>query len=131
MKHTRLLAFTVILALSFMGCSSTGALQGEEKVPLPKPFIEISQAAKEIHAKSPFTLKVDLMVPAGSFRSPQIPLPRLLTGGVHFNKRRRFQFGHSSSSIKGLMWDVFSFRTELIALSKGKRDLEFRWNLYC
>ena len=113
-----------IIVLSFLACMTFSGFGVDKKVSLPKPFIEITVDAKEIYAGHPFKLKIDLMGPAGSgFRSPQ---PSLRMERVRFSKRRRFQIVHSRTSVKGVMRDVLSFHTELIALSKGERDLEFR-----
>jgi len=108
-----------------MACLTFSVFGADKKVS-SQPFIEITVDTKEIHAGHPFKVKIDLMVPDRiQLSSPYQGLPKLLTEGIRFNKIRRFQLGLSRSSIKGHMWNVISYRTELIALSKGKRDLEF------
>ena len=125
MKHNPLFAFALIGALLFLACTSTDAPKTGGKVPNDKPFLTITKETKEVRVGSPFILKVELRAQKFTSSSGTIPLPRLRTEGVLYNNKNRFKIKHSTLPANGKLWHVFSYRTELVALNKGTRDIEF------
>jgi Mg-chelatase subunit ChlD len=113
----------ILIGLLVSEHSRIGVAWGADKA--ANATLLISKETKEVSVGSPFILKVELRAQKFTSSSGTIPLPRLRTEGVLYNNKNRFEIKSSTSPSNGNLWHVFSYRTELVALNKGARDIEF------
>ena len=114
---------SILIGLLVSEHSRIGVAWGADKA--ANATLLISKETKEVSVGSPFILKVELRAQKFTSSSGTIPLPRLRTEGVLYNNKNRFEIKSSTSPSNGNLWHVFSYRTELVALNKGARDIEF------
>jgi Mg-chelatase subunit ChlD len=117
------LLISILIGLLVSEHSRIGVAWGADKA--ANATLLISKETKEVSVGSPFILKVELRAQKFTSSSGTIPLPRLRTEGVLYNNKNRFEIKSSTSPSNGNLWHVFSYRTELVALNKGARDIEF------